>query len=87
MYNYIDTDTREKNAIWDFITQNEIATEEELQLVTCINGYSVDTLNDIIFARTAYRSMEQAAECEPDCYLLPDDYVEEHESEEEGEED
>lgn len=82
MYNYIDPESRHKSQIWDFITGNNIATDSEIELITCINGYSVETLNDIIFARTAYRSMEQAAECEPDCYLLPDSYIEEHESEE-----
>lgn len=81
MYNYTDPESRYKSQIWDFITGNNIATDEEIQLVTCINGYSVETLEAIIFARSGYRSMEQAAECEPDNYLLPDDYVEEHESE------
>ena len=83
MYNYIDSETRYKSQIWDFITGNNIATDSEIELVTCINGYSVDTLNAIILARTAYRSMQQAAECEPENYLLPDSYIEEHETIEE----
>lgn len=78
MYNYPDSDSRRKSQIWDFITSNGIATDEEVQLVTCISGYNVDTLNAIIFARTAYRNMQQAAESEPECYLLPDSYVEEY---------
>lgn len=50
--------------IWDYLVKNLIATEEELQLVTSINGFSEDTLNDVIYARTAYRSFEQLQESE-----------------------
>lgn len=52
----------EKNEIekiWDYLVESEIATEEELNLITCINGYSVETLNDVIYARTGYRSLDQ----------------------------
>lgn len=45
--------------IWDYLVESEIATEEELELITCINGYSVETLNDVIYARTGYRSLDQ----------------------------
>ena len=36
-----------------------IATEEEICLVTGIIGYNEETLNDILFYRTGYRSLEQ----------------------------
>ena len=36
----------------------EIATENEIELVCCINGYNMDTLNDILYARTGYRDIE-----------------------------
>jgi hypothetical protein len=36
-----------------------IATEKEIMLVTKINGFSVETMNDILYARTGYRSIEQ----------------------------
>lgn len=45
--------------LWDFIVDNNIATEDEISLVTDINGWSEETMNDIIFARTGYRSYEQ----------------------------
>jgi hypothetical protein len=45
--------------LWDFITVNEIATDDEIRLVTNINGYNEETLNDIIYARTGYRDYEQ----------------------------
>jgi hypothetical protein len=48
--------------VWDYIINNGIATEDELQLVTDINGYSVDTLNDVLYARTGYRDIGQIEE-------------------------
>lgn len=66
--------------IWDFIIQENIANEEELKLVTCINGYREESLNDVIYTRTAYHSMEQYKNCE-----LGEETEEETESEEENE--
>lgn len=48
--------------IWDAIVEYGIATEEELELVTAINGYHDDALNDVIFVRTGYRNIEQFLE-------------------------
>ena len=48
--------------IWDAIVEHGIATEEELELVTAINGYHDDALNDVIWVRTGYRSIEQLLE-------------------------
>lgn len=50
------------NELWETIIEYGIATEEELQLVTCINGYNEETLNDIIYVRTGYRNIEQFIE-------------------------
>ena len=49
----------EKEQLWDYLVEQGIATEEELELVTNINGYSVETLNDVIYARTGYHDVEQ----------------------------
>ena len=49
----------EINKIWDYLVESEIATKEELDLITCINGYSVETLNDVIYARTGYHNIDQ----------------------------
>ena len=49
---------------WDFLINECIATEEELKLVTSINGYNETSLNDILYVRTGYRSIEQYRECE-----------------------
>lgn len=45
--------------LWDFIVDNNIATEDEVTLVTYINGWSEETMTDIIYARTGLRSYEQ----------------------------
>ena len=50
---------REVGYVWEALVNMEVATEEELQLVTSINGYSLDTLNDVIYVRTGYHNIEQ----------------------------
>ena len=48
--------------VWDLLIEYGIATQEELELVTCINGYNMDTMNDVIYARTGYRDIDQLTE-------------------------
>ena len=55
----MNTDT-----IWDAIIEYGIATEKELELVTAINGYNEDTLNDVVYVRTGYRDIYQLFEKE-----------------------
>lgn len=45
--------------VWETLVDMGIATDEELQLVTSINGYNIDTLNDVIYVRTGYHDIEQ----------------------------
>ena len=45
--------------MWDYLTEAGIATEEELQLITAINGYNEETLCDVLYVRTGYRSFNQ----------------------------
>ena len=45
--------------LWGRLVDEGIATEEELQLVTNIIGYNEEALNDVLYARTGYRSFEQ----------------------------
>jgi len=47
------------NDIWDYLIESGIATQAELELVTCINGYNEESLNDVIYAKTAYHNIEQ----------------------------
>lgn len=45
-----------------YLIENNIATKEEITLVCNINGHSQETLDDILYARTGYRSFEQIQE-------------------------
>ena len=37
---------------WDYLLEMSIATQEELELITSINGYNLESLNDVMYART-----------------------------------
>ena len=54
----------ELNELYEKIVEYGIATEEEINLVTCINGWNEEAMNDIIYVRTGYRSIEQYEESE-----------------------
>ena len=47
--------------LWDALVEGGLFTEEELQLVTYICGYS-ETLNAAIYSRYGYRDYEQMME-------------------------
>lgn len=49
------------NEMWDRLLNMGIA-EQTLQIVTSINGYSTDTLLDVLYAAFGYRSFEQMEE-------------------------
>ena len=48
--------------IWDTLTELRIATDEEIGLVTALNGRNEKVLNDILYVRTGYRTIEQMFE-------------------------
>ena len=45
--------------MWMWLLDNGIATDEELSLITGINGLTIETLNDVLYYRTGYRDREQ----------------------------
>ena len=45
--------------LWDYLLDKGIVSEETLRVVTSINGYNIDTLEDVLYATTGYRSLEQ----------------------------
>ena len=47
------------NSMYEALTEYSIATEEELQLITDINGWSEQSLLDVLYVRTGYRNFEQ----------------------------
>ena len=44
--------------MWDILERLGV-TEQTLQIVTSINGYSAETLEDILYVHTGYRSFDQ----------------------------
>ena len=48
-----------KDEYWDFLLANDVATEDELRLVTDIIGYSVESLDKILYSKTGLRSVDQ----------------------------
>ena len=52
------------NVLWDALIDDELFTWDELRLITCINGFNVETLNDAIFSRYGYRDYNQMMESE-----------------------
>ena len=43
---------------WDKLIELGV-TEQTLQIVTSINGYRLETLLDVLYAHTGYRSFDQ----------------------------
>lgn len=59
--------TKREEMIYDSVVDLGIATKEEINLVrNIVSGSWEDVLNDIIFARTGYHTLEQYIECELD---------------------
>lgn len=44
---------------WDYLIESGLASEDTLQVVTNINGYSLDTLESVLYAVAGYHSFEQ----------------------------
>ena len=53
------TTMKKLEQLWNMLEYYEIATEDEIRLVTDINGYNEQALLDILYCRTGYRSFEQ----------------------------
>ena len=81
-----------ESMLWDFIIDNNIATESELQLVTSINGLTDETMNDVIYAKKGLRDYEQCMSegytgtDELDSYYCLDEEEDNYEDEEDEEE-
>ena len=48
--------------MWQWLMENDICQEETLRVITCINGYNTETLEDVLYAITGYRTTEQYEE-------------------------
>lgn len=51
----------EIDQVWDLFIELAICSEETLDVVTSINGYSMETMYDILYATTGLRNFEQLA--------------------------
>ena len=49
----------EKEKLWDYLIETGTATDNELELVTSINGYNIESLESVLYCRTGYRSLDQ----------------------------
>ncbi len=52
----------ERDQLWDYMVNQEIATTDELRLVCNILGFTLEHLESVLYVRTGYRSLEQIEE-------------------------
>lgn len=50
--------------LWDLLVNYELASESTLQLITRLNGYSLETMENVLYVLTGYHSYEQFMENE-----------------------
>lgn len=50
-----------KDQMWQTLLEQGVS-EQTLQIVTAINGYSTETMEDVLYAATGYRSFDQIPE-------------------------
>lgn len=66
----------EENLAYDFILENELVSQEALDLGLACGGNDMDTYNYIIYYSTGYHSIEQLWECEKDSFYFNDNIKE-----------
>lgn len=52
----------ETERLYDYLIETKACTEDELSLLTSINGTNLDTLESALYSRTGYRSLDQIEE-------------------------
>ena len=57
--------TKTKDEMWDELLLLGVS-EQTLQIVTNINGYNEQTLCDVLYAHTGYRSFDQLDDLDDD---------------------
>lgn len=62
--------------IEQFLIENEMFTDREINIATSVGGYNEETLNYLIYYDTAYHDIEQLYECEPDSFYFNDEILE-----------
>ena len=69
---------KERDFLEEMLVSFGIATQEEIDLVSNINGYSLETMEDILYSRTGLRNIEQFC----DEYDVDNPFEEDNEDEE-----
>jgi len=55
--------TEQLNNMYDTMIELGLCTFEELELVTSINGFNAQAMNDIVYVRYGYNTLDQYVEC------------------------
>ncbi len=72
---YLGTTKSEEDLAYEFILENELTTEEALDLGLACGGNNMETLNYIIYRYTGYHDIEQLWECEGNNFYFNDDII------------
>ena len=59
--------------IYDFILENELCSEEALDMACSVGGRNRETLNYVIYQTTGYHDIEQLYACEPEGLYFSDE--------------
>ena len=62
----------ESNLIYDFILENELCTEAEVDMACDVGGFNQETLNYVIYRQTGYHDIEQLWDCEKEGFYFND---------------
>ena len=66
---------------YNYLIDYEIVSGETLEIITSINGYNEETLDDVLYCVSGYRDIEQYLEYEDE-----DTYIKYYEKDEDDEE-
>ena len=58
----MNLDYNDVNEVYNYLIDYGFFTENELNLITNINGYNLETLNDCLYSKFGYRDLEQMLE-------------------------
>ncbi len=50
--------------LWEYLVEKENVGEDTLHIITDINGYKLQVLEDVLYVKTGYRTLDQLLESE-----------------------
>lgn len=59
----------------DFIIENELTTQESIDLASTVAGYCEETMNGIIYALTGFHDIEQLYKCAKNEFYFNDEIL------------